>query len=111
MISLINAILNIHRFKKHRWKRKVPKQWHNLGTWRYVTTFKYCYPNIPAILRSEYGLQWEDKIIVYVMREVCLPHFKRYRTRFKKVFYGSLEEYREYLKGFMGKSRRKGLSG
>ena len=111
MIGLVNAILNIHRFKKHEWKTKVPRKWQNLGTWRYVTTFKHCYPNIADILTKQYGLAFEDKIIVYIMKEVCLPSFNRYRTRFKKVFYGTLEEYQAYLKDFMGKKGKKKGSG
>ena len=106
--SLINMILNIHKFTKHEWKKEVPKKWNNLGTWRYVTTFKYCYPNIPEILIDQYGLEWEDKIIVYITKELCLPNFSRYRTRFKKVFYGSLRDYKDYLREFMIKGKAKG---
>jgi len=72
----------------------------------HVTTFKYCYPNIPEMLIDQYGLEWEDKIIVYVTKELCLPNFSRYRTRFKKVFYGSLKDYKGYLRGFMRKTRK-----
>lgn len=101
--SLVNMILNIHRFVRHEWKKEVPKRWKNLGTWRYVTTFKYCYPNIPEILIDQYGLEWQDKIIVYVTRQVCLPRFRRYRTKFKKVFYGNLRDYKCHLKKFISK--------
>lgn len=109
MISLINLIMNVHKFVKHEWKKEVPKTWKNLGTWRYVTTFKYCYPNIPQILNNQYGLRWEDKIIIYITKEITLPTFKRYRTRFRKVFYGSLKDYGDYLKEFLKLRRRKGL--
>ena len=71
-----------------------------------MTSFKYCYPNIPEILKEQYGLKDEDKIIAYVMKELCLPHFKRYRTKFKKVFSGTVEEYKEYIMEFL-KSRVK----
>lgn len=101
--SLVNMILNIHKFVRHEWKKPVPKKWKNLGTWRYVTTFKYCYPNIPEILIDQYGLEWKDKIIVYITKELCLPRFRRYRTKFRKVFYGNLEEYKSYLREFMRK--------
>ena|SRR4030042_1696706 len=109
MISLLNMILNIHKFTKHKWQKKVPKKWENLGTWRYITTFKYCYPNIPEILTAQYGLTWKDKIIVYITKEITTPKFRRYRTRFKKVFTGNLRDYNIYLRRFMQNSRRKGL--
>ena len=98
-------VTNIHKFLKHKWKREVPKRWKNLGTWKYVTTFKYCYPNIPEILISQYGMEWEDKIIAYITKEITTPKFGRYRTKFKKVFHGKLKEYRIYLNNFMKKGR------
>ena len=105
--SLITMILNIHKFVRHEWEKEVPKKWENLGTWRHITTFKYCYPNIPQILIDQYGLEWKDKIIVYVTKELCLPNFRRYRTRFKKVFHGNLEEYKAYLREFMKSKAKK----
>ena len=107
MISLINIILNVHKFTKHKWKKKVPEKYKNLGTWRYVTTFKYCYPNIPQILTEQYGLKPTDKIIVYITKTITLPHFREYRTKFKKVFCGTLNEYSSYVKVFLGKQLAK----
>jgi hypothetical protein len=108
MTSLIMMILNVHKFVRHEWKKIVPRSWKNLGTWRYVTTFKYCYPTIPQILKSQYWLKDEDRIIVYIMKEISLPHFRRYRTKFKKVFYGSLKEYKAYIREFLqGRVKRK----
>jgi hypothetical protein len=98
-----NLVTNIHKFVKHKWKKETPKKWKNLGTWRYVTTFKYCYPNTTEILIKEYGLKWEDKIIAYITKEITTPKFNRYRTRFRKVFCGSLENYKIYLNTFMRK--------
>lgn len=69
---------------------KVPKKYRNLMKGKYVTTFRINYPTIPNILVEQYGLKWEDKIIVFSMREVNLPHFKRYRTKFKKVYSGTV---------------------
>ncbi len=106
MINLINMILNVHKFVKHEWKKEVPKKWKNLGTWRYVTTFKYCYPNIPQILNTQYGLKWEDKIITYITKEITTPKFRRYRTRFRKVFHGNLREFGRHLKEIMTKKKR-----
>jgi len=68
---------------------KVPKKYLNLRKAVYVTTFKYLYPNIPQILEKEYGLKPNDKIVIFFMKEVCLPHFNRYRTKFRKVYYGT----------------------
>jgi len=72
----------------------VPKKFKNLVKFKYVTTFKANYPNIPEILVRQYGLKWDDKIIVFFMREVNLPHFKRYRTKFKKVYFGIVREFK-----------------
>ena len=91
---------------RHQQNDKVPKRWKNLVNQKYVTCFKYAYPNIPSILKQQYGLKDDDKIIVYIMREICLPHFKRYRTKFKKVFSGKLKDYAVYLQKFL-KSRVK----
>ncbi len=99
---------NIHKFVRHKWKKQVPKRWKNLGTWRYVTTFKHCYPNSAEILIKQYGLRWEDRIIAYITKEITTPRFNRYRTRFRKVFYGNLSEYKEYLRSFMASRGGKG---
>lgn len=109
MINLINMILNVHKFEKHKWKKKVPKKWKNLGKWKYVTTFKYCYPNIPEILIQQYGLKWNDKIIVYITKQITLPHFKNYRTKFRKVFHGSITAYKKYQISFMRNKKTKFL--
>lgn len=101
MINLINMILNVHKFEKHKWKKEVPKKYYNLGKWKYITTFKYCYPNIPEILIQQYGLKWNDKIIIYITKQITLPHFKNYRTKFKKVFCGTLKRYEKYIKNFL----------
>lgn len=69
----------------------VPKQWKNLRKLQHVTTFKYLYPNVKEILIEQYGLKPSDKIVIYFMKEVSLPHFNRYRTRFRKVFSGELK--------------------
>lgn len=98
-------VTNIHKFFRHKWKKEVPRRWKNLGTWKYITTFKYCYPNIPEILTNLYGLEWEDKIIAYITKEIATPKFNRYRTRFKKVFHGNLKGYKTYLREFMRKRK------
>ncbi|MEI9478195.1 MAG: hypothetical protein WCO26_16685 [Deltaproteobacteria bacterium] len=72
-----------------------------------MTTFKYCYPNTAEILIRQYGLQWEDKIIAYITKEITTLKFSRYRTRFRKVFHGSQEEYKRYLREFTRKGQVK----
>lgn len=79
----------------------VPKKYKNLRKNKYVTTFKYLYPNIPKILVKEYGLKPDEKIIVFSMKEISLPHFNRYRTKFRKVYYGSVKGFGEYIAEFM----------
>lgn len=74
-------------------KDKVPKKYLNLRKAVYVTTFKHPYPNIPQILVEEYGLNLNDKIIVFWTKEISLPHFNRYRMRFRKVYSGKLISY------------------
>lgn len=69
----------------------VPKKYLNLRKGVYVTTFKYLYPNVKDILIKEYGLLANEKIIIYFMKEISLPHFSRYRTKFRKVYSGSVE--------------------
>ena len=104
MIRILSSlILNIHKFVKHKWGKEVPQRWKNLGTWKYVTTFKYCYPTIPDILINQYSLKWDDKIIAYITKEITTPKFSRYRTRFRKVFCGDLKSYKTYLGEFMKK--------
>ena len=68
----------------------VPKKYKNLRKNRYVTSFKYPYPNMGEILVKQYGLKWNEKILIFWMKEVSLPHFARYRTKFRKVYYGTV---------------------
>jgi len=56
---------------------KVPKQYRNLRKAVFVTTFKYLYPNIPKILVEQYGLELNEKIVVFWTKEISLPHFNR----------------------------------
>lgn len=72
---------------------RVPKQWLNLRKAVYVTTFKYPYPNMAEILQEQYGLRPNDKIVVFWTKEVSLPHFNRYRMKFRKVYSGRLDAY------------------
>ena len=79
-------------------KNKVPKRYLNLRKAVYVTTFKHLYPNIPKILQEEYGLSATEKIVVFWTKEISLPHFNRYRVKFRKVYSGPMTEISKYLK-------------
>jgi len=72
---------------------KVPPKYKNLKKAVYVTTFKHLYPNIPKILTVQYGLDCREKIVVFWTKEISLPHFKRYRLKFRKVFSGPLNQF------------------
>lgn len=85
----------------------VPKRYLNLRKAVYVTTFKYLYPNIPDILVKEYGLKPDEKIVVFWMKEVNLPHYNRYRVKFRKVYSGVLIEMGKFWMKFLKKRRKK----
>lgn len=79
-------------------KDRVPKKYLNLRKAVYVTTFKYLYPNIPEILVKEYGLKPDEKVVVFWTKEISLPHFNRYRLKFRRVFSGKVNEMMQNLK-------------
>ena len=83
----------------------VPKRYRNLRKAVYVATFKFPYPTIPEILEREYGLSPDEKIIVFWMKEVSLPHFNRYRTKFRKVYSGSVEGFGEHIKNMRNQKK------
>ena len=85
---------------------KVPKKYLNLRKAVYVTSFKHLYPNIPDILTREYGLKPSEKIVVFWMREISLPHFSRYRLRFRKVYSGRLMNFGKHIKEITQKQRQ-----
>jgi len=70
----------------------VPKKYLNLRKTKYVTTFKYHYPNMSQILIKEYGLKPEEKIVVFWTKEIALPHFNKYRVGFRKVYSGPVKD-------------------
>ena len=70
----------------------VPKKYLNLRKAVYVTTFKHCYPNICQILFNEYGLSPNEKVVVFWTKEISLPHFNRYRLKFRKVYSGEVRD-------------------
>ena len=46
---------------------------------------------------EQYGLSPDEKIVVFWTKEVSLPHFNRYRVRFRKVFGGKIDELKQFL--------------
>lgn len=36
------------------------------------------------------GLKSDEKIVVFWTKEICLPHFNRYRLKFRKVYSGNV---------------------
>ncbi len=65
----------------------------NLRKAKYVATFKNLYPNITKILIEQYGLNLDEKIVVFWTKEISLPHFNRYRLKFRKVFSGKVLDF------------------
>lgn len=95
MVIIVKKLVPVYR----QWD-KVPKQYHNLRKAVYVTTFKYLYPNIPKILVEQYGLHPDEKIVVFWTKEIRLPHFNRYRVKFRKVYSGTLNRFEGQVKQF-----------
>lgn len=102
MVIIVKKLVPVYR----QWD-KVPKQYHNLRKAVYVTTFKFLYPNIPDILVKEYGLQPDEKIVVFWTKEISLPHFNRYRVKFRKVYSGPVAEFGDYIEGVRRRERKK----
>ena len=93
MVIIIKKLVPVYR----QWD-KVPNQFHNLRKAVYVTTFKYLYPNIPKVLVEQYGLRPDEKIVVFWTKEIALPHFNRYRIKFRRIYSGTLSDLKEYLR-------------
>ena len=95
-------VLIIKKFVKvYAADAKVPKQYKNLRKNKHVKTFIKPYPTIPNILVAEYGLTWDEKIIVFHVKEVRKGSWQNYRTPFKKIYYGTVKDFGEYLRGFL----------
>jgi len=99
MVIIIKKLVPVYR----QWD-KVPKQYHNLRKAVFVTSFKFLYPNIPKILVEQYGLKPDEKIVVFWTKEISLPHFNRYRVKFRKVYSGNVAGFGEFVKS---KTKRK----
>ena len=85
MVYIIKKLVPVYKESD-----RVPKKYRNLRKAVYVTTFKYLYPNISKILIEQYNLNPYEKIVVFWTKEINLPHFNRYRIKFKKVYSGKV---------------------
>ena len=86
MVLIVKKLVPVYTKKDN-----VPKQWLNLRKATYVTTFVQPYPNMADILIKQYGLKPDEKIVVFWTKEINLPHFNRYRLRFRKIYSGELK--------------------
>lgn len=93
MVLIVKKLVPVYPFGS-----KVPKKYLNLRKSVYVTTFKFLYPNIPEILVKEYGLSPDEKIVVFWTKEISLPHFARYRLKFRKVYSGLVRDIGEFCR-------------
>lgn len=94
MVLIVKKLVPVYKPTEN-----VPKKYLNLRKAKYVTTFKYLYPNIVRILVEQYGLKSDEKIVVFWTKEICLPHFNRYRLKFRKVYSGKLRDFVSIIKG------------
>lgn len=79
----------------------VPASLRNLRKAVHVRTFSRPFLTIPDILAVEYGISWEEKVVVFHTKRVNAKGWRNYRTPFKKVYAGPLKELRAYLYGFL----------
>jgi len=93
MVIIVKKLVPVYKLSDN-----VPKKYLNLRKAVYVASFKHLYPNIAKILTQEYGLNPNEKIVVFWMKEISLPHFARYRLPFRKVYSGLLREFEKHCK-------------
>ncbi len=92
MVIIVKKLVPVYTAKD-----RVPKRYRNLRKAVHVASFKHLYPNIPDILTKEHGLSPREKIVVFWTKEVSLPHFPRYRCKFRKVYSGRLSEFGKHM--------------
>ena len=93
MVIIVKKLVPVYKLSD-----EVPKKYRNLRKAVYVATFKHLYTNISKILTQEYGLDLNEKIVVFWMREISLPRFARYRLPFRKVYSGVLNNFEKHCK-------------
>jgi len=85
----------------------VPKRFRNLRKNKHVKTYLRPYPTIPVMLVNEHGLRWDEKIIVFHVKEIDKPGWHNYRTPFKKIYYGTVKDFEGYLRGFLRRGMKR----
>jgi len=102
-------VLIVKKFVKvYPEQANVPIKYKNLRKNKHVRTFSRPFSNIPEILVSDYGLSWNEKIIVFHTKEIeSFRGWRNYRTPFKKIYYGTVQEFKGYLKDFLNKIAKK----
>ena len=74
------------------------------GRFKHITTMPILYPTSDKILMKEYNLKAENKVLIMHTRWSSTPRFKHYRTKFKKIFYGTIKELEIFLKNYFKKN-------
>ena len=46
---------------------------------------------------EQYGLSPDEKIVVFWTKEIALPHFNRYRVKFRRVWSGRVKELYKFI--------------
>jgi len=90
------------RGKKYAEADNVPKDCKSLMCNQYVATFRHYYLNMADIRGKVYNFSWDDGILVQSMAIVKLSHFKKYRTKPRRVFYGTAEGLLQNSRGTQG---------
>jgi len=71
--------------------------------YRYITRFDRPYPTMAKILINEYDMDPKEKILVKHTRRYDLPKFKGFRSKFRKVFFGTVEEFDIFVLNYFKK--------
>ena len=103
MVIIIKKLVPVYKSTD-----RVSRSLLNLRKAVHVASFKHLYPSIPDILLQQYGLHPHEKIVVFWTKEISLPHFSRYRLKFRKVYSGSLAGFGPYMKAFLRKKKEEG---
>ena len=63
----------------------------------YITYFMRCFPNMSDLLIKGHNLKKDTKVLIFTSKTVDTPRKKGYRTKFKKYFFGTIEELGEHI--------------
>jgi len=92
MVIIIKKLVPVYKQRD-----RVPISYRNLRKTAHVASFKNLYPNIPDILVKQHGLDPNEKIVVFWTKEISLPHFSRYRLKFRRIYSGPLSGFGDYM--------------